>query len=82
MSTIRTSHRSPDQRRIALAQVKSHIRSSVAFAAAFSTKGWNDADWQQRAIRELDSAFAAGAVAREGVEEHRHEPARRAGPSW
>src|SRR5689334_18683088 len=40
-----------DQRESALAHVKAHPER-VAFAAAFSTKNWNDADWQQQAIRE------------------------------
>src|ERR1700689_3786865 len=35
----------------------------LAYAAAFSMKGWDDPDWQQRVIRDLDAAFADGAVA-------------------
>ena len=51
-----------DQRAIAVAQVKAHPQQ-VAFAAAFATKGWDDPNWPQQAIRELDSAFADGAIA-------------------
>jgi hypothetical protein len=51
-----------DQRRIAQAQTAKHP-AVVAYAAAFSMKGWDDPDWQQRVIRELDAAFASGAVA-------------------
>ena len=51
-----------DQRAMALAQVKSHPER-VVFAASFSTKGWDEPGWQQRAMRDVDSAFAAGAVA-------------------
>jgi hypothetical protein len=35
----------------------------LAYAAAFSMKGWDQPDWQQNVIRELDAAFANGAVA-------------------
>jgi hypothetical protein len=35
----------------------------VAYAASFSMRGWNEPDWQHRVIRQLDAAFAAGAVA-------------------
>jgi hypothetical protein len=35
----------------------------LAYAAAFSMKGWDQPDWQQQVIGELDAAFAAGAVA-------------------
>ena len=36
---------------------------TLAYAAAFSMQGWDQPDWQQRVIRELDAAFANGAVA-------------------
>jgi hypothetical protein len=51
-----------DQRRIAQAQTAKNP-AVVAYAAAFSMKGWDDPDWQERVIRELDAAFASGAVA-------------------
>jgi hypothetical protein len=35
----------------------------VAYAAAFSMQGWDDAGWQERVLRDLDDAFAHGAVA-------------------
>jgi hypothetical protein len=35
----------------------------LAYAAAFSMNGWDQPDWQQQVIRELDAAFANGAVA-------------------
>jgi hypothetical protein len=37
--------------------------ATVAFAASFSMRGWDDPGWQQRVIHELDAAFTAGAVA-------------------
>src|SRR5262245_61647024 len=43
-----------EQREVALAHVRSHPER-VAFAAAFSTKEWNEPNWQQQAIRELDT---------------------------
>jgi hypothetical protein len=52
----------PDQRRFAQAQVAQHP-ALVQYAAAFSMKGWDDPGWQDRVIRELDAAFASGAVA-------------------
>jgi predicted TIM-barrel fold metal-dependent hydrolase len=51
-----------DQRRIAQAQVASHP-ALVAYAAAFSIRGWDEPGWQQRVIEGLDADFAAGAVA-------------------
>jgi alpha-galactosidase len=50
------------QRKVALAQVSQHP-ARVAFAGAFSSRGWNEPGWQQRAIREVDDAFDHGAVA-------------------
>jgi hypothetical protein len=51
-----------DQRRIAQAQVASHPEI-VAYAAAFSMRGWDEPGWQERVIQGLDADFAAGAVA-------------------
>jgi alpha-galactosidase len=51
-----------EQRASALAQVKGHPQQ-VVFAASFSSKGWDDTDWQQRALRDVDAAFDEGAVA-------------------
>jgi Amidohydrolase len=51
-----------DQRRIAQAQVAKYP-ALVQYAATFSMNGWDDPNWQQRVIRELDGAFASGAVA-------------------
>ena len=50
------------QRAVATAITKSHP-DRVAFAASFSMQGWDDPGWQQRVLRELDEAFAEGAVA-------------------
>src|ERR1043165_3018571 len=50
------------QRESALAQVKAHPER-VAFAAAFSTKNWDSPGWQQQTLRDLDAAFAQGAIA-------------------
>ena len=50
------------QREVATAITKSHP-DRVAFAASFSLQGWDDPGWQQRVLRELDEAFAQGAVA-------------------
>jgi hypothetical protein len=51
-----------EQSRIAQALVASHP-TLLAYAAAFSMRGWDEANWQQRVILELDAAFKAGAVA-------------------
>jgi Amidohydrolase len=51
-----------EQSRIAQTLIASHP-GTVAYAATFSMRGWDEADWQQRVIRELDAAFSAGAVA-------------------
>ncbi|MGC1388078.1 MAG: amidohydrolase family protein [Steroidobacteraceae bacterium] len=51
-----------EQLRIAQAHAANHP-ALVAYAASFSMRGWDEPDWQQRVIRELDAAFAAGAVA-------------------
>jgi predicted TIM-barrel fold metal-dependent hydrolase len=50
------------QREMARAQVRAHPEL-VAFAAAFSMSGWDDAGWQARVRGEVDAAFAEGAVA-------------------
>ena len=50
-----------EQARIAQQLVARHP-SVLAYAATFSMSGWDEPDWQQRVIRELDGAFAAGAV--------------------
>jgi hypothetical protein len=51
-----------DQSRIAKALVAAHP-DRVAYAAAFSMRGWDDPHWQQHAIQQLDAEFKAGAVA-------------------
>jgi hypothetical protein len=51
-----------EQSRIAQTLIASHP-GVLAYAATFSMRGWDEADWQQRVIRELDAAFTAGAVA-------------------
>ena len=51
-----------EQKRIALANV--HARPDlVAFCSTFRMAGWDDAEWQDRTIRSLDSTIAEGAVA-------------------
>jgi hypothetical protein len=51
-----------EQLRVAQTQVASHP-ALLAYAASFSMSGWDEPDWQQRVMRELGAAFAAGAVA-------------------
>jgi Amidohydrolase len=51
-----------DQSRIAQTLVASHPET-LAYAASFSTHGWDDPNWQRQVITQLDAAFAAGAVA-------------------
>jgi len=51
-----------EQARIAQELIGRHP-SVLAYAATFSMSGWDEPDWQARVIRELDGAFAAGAVA-------------------
>jgi hypothetical protein len=51
-----------EQSRIARSLVAKHP-SEVAYAASFSMQGWDQPDWQEQVIRQLDEAFAAGAVA-------------------
>ncbi len=34
----------------------------LAWVAAFEMRGWDDADWQQRVLQQLDADFAAGAI--------------------
>ena len=51
-----------DQSRIAKALVAAHPER-VAYSAAFSMRGWDDPQWQQHVIQQLDDAFKSGAVA-------------------
>jgi predicted TIM-barrel fold metal-dependent hydrolase len=51
-----------DQQRFARMHHQQHPEI-VAFAAAFSLRGWDEEDWPTRVQRDLDTAFAAGAVA-------------------
>jgi hypothetical protein len=51
-----------EQRALARAFTSAHP-DWVAFAATFSMEGWDDPGWQRRVLRELDNAFAQGAVA-------------------
>jgi len=51
-----------EQARIAQALAAAHP-AMLAYAATFSMRGWDEPDWQQHVIRDLDAAFAAGAVA-------------------
>ncbi len=51
-----------EQLRIAQAHTANHP-ALVAYAATFSMRGWDEPDWQQSVMRQLDAAFAAGAVA-------------------
>jgi len=50
-----------EQQRIAQAHRSAHP-ALVAYAVSLSMRGWDDPDWRARVIRELDQAFAAGAV--------------------
>ncbi len=51
-----------EQLQIAQTLAASHP-TLVAYAASFSMQGWDQPGWQQSVMRELDAAFAAGAVA-------------------
>ncbi len=51
-----------EQSRIAQTLVASHPET-LAYAASFSMSGWDEPGWQEHVIAQLDTAFAAGAVA-------------------
>jgi hypothetical protein len=51
-----------EQARIAQSLAAAHP-ALLVYAATFSMRGWDEPDWQQHVIQELDAAFAAGAVA-------------------
>jgi len=51
-----------EQQQFAQALVAAHPER-VAYAATFSMRGWDEPGWQQQVLRQLDAAFAAGAVA-------------------
>jgi hypothetical protein len=51
-----------EQQRIAQALAANHP-ALVAYATSFSMRGWDEPDWQQSVMQQLDAAFAAGAVA-------------------
>ncbi|MGA2779649.1 MAG: amidohydrolase family protein [Steroidobacteraceae bacterium] len=54
----------PIGEQLKIAQADAASRPAVlAYAATFSMQGWDEPGWQQRVIRQLDAAFAAGAVA-------------------
>ena len=50
------------QRALALAHVRAHP-DLVAFAATFGMTGWDQPDWQEQALKDVDAAFTQGAVA-------------------
>jgi Amidohydrolase len=50
-----------EQLRIAQTDAQTHP-DIVAYVATFSMTGWENADWQQRTIRQLDDAFSRGAI--------------------
>jgi predicted TIM-barrel fold metal-dependent hydrolase len=49
------------QRTIATSLVAAYPQT-LTWVTAFEMRGWDDADWQQRVLRQLDVDFAAGAV--------------------
>lgn len=51
-----------EQQSLALTYKQNHP-DVVAFASTFSMNGWDDPDWQSKAIERLDDSFANGAVA-------------------
>jgi hypothetical protein len=51
-----------EQSRIAQ-ELAARYPALLAYAATFSMGGWDEPDWQQHVIHDLDAAFAAGAVA-------------------
>ncbi|MCG3154279.1 MAG: hypothetical protein DKINENOH_00873 [bacterium] len=51
-----------EQQRLALTHQQAHP-AQVAFAGTFLMQGWDEPGWQQGALRQLDEAIAAGAVA-------------------
>jgi predicted TIM-barrel fold metal-dependent hydrolase len=44
-------------------ELVAHHPEVLAYAATFSMDGWDQPDWQQHVIRQLDAAFTEGAVA-------------------
>jgi len=51
-----------EQQRLAISHQQAHP-AQVAFAGTFLMQGWDEPGWQEGAIRQLDEAIAAGAVA-------------------
>ena len=51
----------PQQQALATAQVTAHPQT-LAYAASFSMNGWDQPDWQRNVLREIDAAFAGGAI--------------------
>lgn len=52
-----------EQREIAIKHLKNFKDSSIAYAATFSVKNWNDSNWQDETINYLKDCFAKGAIA-------------------
>ena len=52
-----------EQREIAIQHLKNFKDSSIAYAATFSVKNWNDSDWEEKTINYLKDCFAKGAIA-------------------
>jgi hypothetical protein len=50
-----------EQRELARSLAASHPQT-LAWVTSFSMQGWDEADWQQRVLRQLDADFAAGAI--------------------
>lgn len=51
-----------EQQRIAITLSKSYP-GKLAYASTFHMKGWDAADWREKAIKHLDSTFKDGAIA-------------------
>jgi len=52
-----------EQREIAIRHLENFKDSSIAYAATFSVKNWNDKDWEEKTINYLKDCFAKGAIA-------------------
>lgn len=52
-----------EQREIAIQYLKDFTDSSIAYAATFSVKDWNDSNWEEKTIDYLKDCFSKGAIA-------------------
>lgn len=52
-----------EQMEIAIQHLKNFKDSSIAYAATFSVKNWNDSNWENQTIAYLKDCFSKGAIA-------------------